>query len=245
MIKEIFGKKVGMTQIFDNVGNQIGVTLVEVEPVCVLEKVQYPNKTMAKIGCFKVKPNRIEKLKKPYLGYFKKLGLEPYKLVREVSVTDNFDFSAIVAKKEDKGQPKKSEAVSEASESSKQADSKTEEANTPQREFGIEIFTEGEIVDVQAKSKGRGFSGGMKRWGWHGGPGGHGSMFHRRIGSNGSNTDPGRVLKGIGMPGHFGDAWSTVKKIKIVKIDKEKKLLFVKGSVPGGTNGVVKVKKIK
>jgi 50S ribosomal protein uL3 len=110
-------------------------------------------------------------------------------------------------------------------------------------EVGVEIFKEGEIVDVRAKTKGRGFAGGMKRHGWHGGPATHGHTSHRRIGSNGANTDPGRVVKGHRMPGHYGNAWRTVKNVKVVRIDKEKNLLFIHGAVPGCKGTIVNVKK--
>ncbi|RKY37731.1 MAG: 50S ribosomal protein L3, partial [Candidatus Omnitrophota bacterium] len=82
MIKEIIGKKIGMTQIFDQEGKLIGVSVVEVEPVCLLEKVDYPTKKAVKIGCFKIDE---EKVKKPQLGYFNKLGVKYYKMIKEVS----------------------------------------------------------------------------------------------------------------------------------------------------------------
>ena len=89
MIKEIFGKKIGMTQIFDEAGDLIGVTLVEVEPACVLEKIDHPKGAKAKIGCFKVQEKN--KLTKPIMGYFKKLGVSPYKLVQEVEIAGELE----------------------------------------------------------------------------------------------------------------------------------------------------------
>ncbi len=108
---------------------------------------------------------------------------------------------------------------------------------------GIEVFSENEKVDVVGISKGKGFQGGMRRHNWSGQPAAHGSMSHRRIGSNGANTFPGRVLRGHRMPGHQGDARITIKNTTIVKIDKERNLLFVEGSVPGGKNAIVTIKK--
>ncbi|MDD5194748.1 MAG: 50S ribosomal protein L3 [Candidatus Omnitrophica bacterium] len=206
MLKEIFGKKIGMTQVFTPEGNVIGVTVLEVEPVCVLEKKEYSGRNVAKIGCFKMEEKRINKIKKPQQGYFKKLGTSAYKLVQEV-----------VAEKEIQAK----------------------------QEVGVEIFNEGEIIDVRGKIKGRGFSGGIKRHGWHGGPQAHGSMTHRRIGSNGANTDPGRVVRGHRMPGHFGNSYQTIRNLKIVKIDKEKSLLFIEGGIPGSRGSVLKVKKVR
>ncbi|MFA6281756.1 MAG: 50S ribosomal protein L3 [Candidatus Omnitrophota bacterium] len=241
MIREIFGKKIGMTQVFDKDGSFLGVTLVEVEPVCVLEEIIYPTKKRARIGCFKWPENRLNHAKKPLLGYFKKLGVSPYKLIREVQ----FDGSAfpeaapVVAP----------EAVkpAEGTESTNVENQEIKEAPKAQelkREVGVELFKEGDIVTIHGTTKGRGFAGGIKRHGWHGGPGGHGSMTHRRIGSNGANTDPGRVVRGHHMPGHMGVDWRVVKNLKIVKIDKEKNLLFIQGSVPGARGSVVSVAKV-
>ena len=86
MIKEIYAKKIGMTQIFNEEGDLIPTTLLEVEPVCILEKVEYTSKTRARIGCFKVPEKRIAKMKRPLKGYFDKLMLGPYKLIREVEI---------------------------------------------------------------------------------------------------------------------------------------------------------------
>jgi large subunit ribosomal protein L3 len=204
MIKEIFGKKIGMTQIFNEDGDLVGVTLVEIEPACILEKVEYPTKTKVKIGCFKVEEKKIDKIKKPILGYFNKLGVSPYKLIREV------------------------EPSGEEIESKK--------------EVGIEIFDKGDIVDVRAKTKGRGFAGGMKRHNWRGQPASHGSTTHRRIGSAGTTTYPGRILKGHRMPGHMGNVYRTIRNLEILNVDKEKGLIFIKGSVPGSRGTVVKIK---
>jgi large subunit ribosomal protein L3 len=104
-------------------------------------------------------------------------------------------------------------------------------------QIDIGVFSVGDKVAVTGTTKGRGFSGGMKRWGWSGGPGTHGSMSHRRIGSaSHGHSDPGRILKGKTMPGHYGNEQVTVKNLKIVKIDKEKHLLFLSGAVPGHKN---------
>ncbi len=260
MIREIFGKKLGMTQIFDKEGTLLGVTLIEVEPVCVLEEITYPTKKRAKVGCFKWPENRLNHVKKPLLGYFKKLGVSPYKFIREVA----FDGSAFPAASEavkpaeevkppeeaksaDAAKPAEAVKSAEGAEAVKpeQKDSKeVENASALNREVGVELFAEGEIVNVHGTTKGRGFAGGIKRHGWHGGPSAHGSMTHRRIGSNGSNTDPGRVVRGHRMPGHMGVDYRVVKNLKVVKIDKEKNLLFIEGSIPGARGSVVSVAKV-
>jgi large subunit ribosomal protein L3 len=103
----------------------------------------------------------------------------------------------------------------------------------------VDIFEVGAKVDVVGTSKGKGFAGVMKRHNFHGGPGGHGSHFHRAPGSIGMCATPSRVLKGVGMPGHMGSETVTVKKLEVIKVDAEQNLLVVKGAVPGGKNGLL------
>lgn len=240
MIREIFGKKLGMTQIFDKEGNLIGVTLIEIEPVCVLEQIKYNNRDVARIGCFKWPENRHKHIKKPLAGYFKKLGVVPYKLIREVAIDKT------VAKDLEKNtsdlQKNTPDSQKNALESQENVSKNTEESKD-NMEIGIEMFNEGDVVNIHGTTKGRGFAGGIKRHGWHGGPSSHGSMTHRRIGSNGANTDPGRVVRGHRMPGHMGTDYRVVKQLKVIKIDKDKNLLFVSGSIPGSRGSVVAVEK--
>lgn len=110
-------------------------------------------------------------------------------------------------------------------------------------ELRADIFTVGEKVDIAGRSKGRGFQGVIKRWGHHGGRMTHGSMFHRAPGSMGSNTDPGRVRKGRRLPGHMGNERVTVQNLEVVATYPEKNLVLVKGSVPGGNNATVVIRK--
>ncbi len=105
------------------------------------------------------------------------------------------------------------------------------------------IFKDGDTISVTGWTKGRGFAGGVKRWGWHGGPGSHGSMAHRRIGSAGPGTSPGRIWKNKTMPGRYGNEKVTIKNLKIIKI--EKNILYVKGAVPGASNGFLLLMKEK
>lgn len=109
----------------------------------------------------------------------------------------------------------------------------------PGQKISVDIFEVGTRVDIAGTSKGKGFAGVMKRHNFHGGPGGHGSHFHRAPGSIGMCASPSRVLKGVGMPGHMGSETVTVKKLEIIKIDVEQNLLVVKGAVPGGKNGLL------
>jgi len=108
------------------------------------------------------------------------------------------------------------------------------------------LFAEGELIDVTGVSKGKGFAGGVKRHGFHGGPKTHGqSDRHRAPGSIGSTTTPGRVFLGTRMAGHMGHEQVTVRCLKVVKSDKEKNLLLVRGAVPGAKNGLILIKKSK
>ncbi len=106
-----------------------------------------------------------------------------------------------------------------------------------------DVFKAGDLVDIQSHSIGKGFAGGVKRWHWAGGPGSHGSMFHRHIGSAGSNTYPGRSWPGLKMAGHLGDQNSTVQNIEVIKVDAEKNMILIKGSVPGPENKLLYIRK--
>ena len=105
------------------------------------------------------------------------------------------------------------------------------------------VFATGDKVSVIGWTKGRGFSGGMRRWGWSGGPASHGSMAHRRIGSSGAGSAPGRIWKNKTMPGRYGNEKVTVKNLTVVKIEKEKNMLYLKGAVPGARNSYLIITK--
>lgn len=107
----------------------------------------------------------------------------------------------------------------------------------------VGIFAPGELVKVTGTSKGRGFQGVVHRYGIGGGPGSHGNTRHRKPGSVGAGTDPSRVIKGKRMPGHMGAERHTELGLRVVKIDAERNLLFVRGAVPGAKHGVLLVNK--
>ncbi len=109
-------------------------------------------------------------------------------------------------------------------------------------QLGVELFNEVAYVDVTATSKGKGFQGVMKRWGFHGGRATHGSKFHREPGGTGNCTTPGHSLKNTKLPGHMGFVRVTVQNLKIVKVDPELKVLMVRGAVPGNKEGTLIVK---
>ncbi|MEF9841447.1 MAG: 50S ribosomal protein L3 [Raoultibacter sp.] len=109
-------------------------------------------------------------------------------------------------------------------------------------EVTVAVFAEAAKVDVTSTSKGKGFAGVMKRYNFKGGPGGHGSHFHRAPGSVGQCATPSRVFKGLHLPGHMGCETVTTKNLEVVKIDEEQNLILVKGAVPGGKNATVRVR---
>jgi len=111
------------------------------------------------------------------------------------------------------------------------------------QKLGVGVFALGDTVHVTGITKGRGFTGGMKRWGWHGGPASHGSMFSRRIGSLGSGTTPGRPLKGRTGAGHYGVEQVTIRNLSIMKLEPEKGVLYVNGAIPGHRGSLILIRK--
>lgn len=107
------------------------------------------------------------------------------------------------------------------------------------------VFKPGEFVDVSGKTKGRGFTGVMKRWNFAGGPGSHGSMFNKAPGSIGSSSDPSRVYKGMRMGGHYGNERATTQNLQVVAVRPEENIVLVKGGVPGPVNAILEIKKAR
>ncbi|MCL6638756.1 MAG: 50S ribosomal protein L3 [Firmicutes bacterium] len=203
MPKGILGKKVGMTQIFNEQGLAIPVTVIEAGPCIVVQK-----KTPEKDGYSAIQVGFGEKkerlVNKPAKGHFAKAGVKPVRFLREFRV-DNADAFQV-------GQ-----------------------------EILADVFAEGEKVDVIGTTKGRGFSGGIKRHGFHRGPMAHGSKYHRRPGSLGAKG-PARVYKGRKLPGQYGAERVTMQNLEVIKVDPARNLLAVRGAVPGPRGGLVIVK---
>jgi len=109
-------------------------------------------------------------------------------------------------------------------------------------EVKVDVFADGDMVDVTGTTKGKGFQGVIKRHGQHRGPMGHGSMYHRRPGSMGPTSSPGRVFKGKKLPGHMGVETVTIQNLQVVKVDLDKNVLLIKGSVPGAKGSLLKIK---
>ena len=110
------------------------------------------------------------------------------------------------------------------------------------KELKADVFAKGDMVDVQGTSKGKGFQGVIHRHGQHRGPMGHGSMYHRRPGSMGPTSTPGRVFKGKKLPGHMGRLTVTIQNLEVVRVDLDKNVILVKGSVPGAKGSILKIK---
>ena len=204
MNKALIGKKVGMTQIFDENGAVIPVTVIEAGPCKVVQvkTVETDGYDAVKLGFGSVKES---KLNKPEKGNFKKVNLEPKKHLRE------FRLDSV-------------------------------ENVTVGSELKADVFASGEKVDIQGTTKGKGFQGVIKRHGQHRGPMGHGSMYHRRPGSMGPTSTPGRVFKGKKLPGHMGVDTVTIQNLEVVRVDLDKNVILVKGSVPGCKGAILKIK---
>jgi large subunit ribosomal protein L3 len=112
------------------------------------------------------------------------------------------------------------------------------------QKLGADQFKAGDRISVTGVTRGRGFAGGMRRWGWHGGPASHGSMSHRRIGSVSSGSSPGRVWPGRTLPGHYGVERVTIRGLRVFSVDAEKGIVYVRGAVPGRRGGRLILKKV-
>ena len=204
MNKGLIGKKIGMTQIFDESGKVIPVTVIEAGP-CVIAQVKTEETdgyTAVQLGYGDIKE---KKLNKPTKGHFTKVNVTPKKHLREFRL-DSVEGLAV-------GQ-----------------------------ELKADVFAVGDKLDIQGTSKGKGFQGVIKRHGQSRGPMGHGSMYHRRPGSMGPTSTPGRVFKGKKLPGHMGVETITIQNLEVVRVDLDKNVILVKGSVPGVKGAILKLK---
>ena len=204
MKKAIIGKKIGMTQIFDEEGKVIPVTVIEAGP-CVIAQVKTVESdgyNAIQLGFGDVKESKVNK---PEKGHFAKASITAKKHLREFRVDEV--------------------------ESYKVGD-----------EIKADTFVAGDKIDVQGTSKGKGFQGVIKRHGQSRGPMGHGSMYHRRPGSMGPTSTPGRVFKGKKLPGHMGVQTITIQNLDVVAVDMDKNVILVKGSVPGVKGAILKIK---
>ena len=220
MKKAILATKIGMTQIFNEDGVLVPVTVLQAGPCVVtqVKAVENDGYAAVQVGFVdkKEKIVNVDKngskeirnrhgVTKAEKGHFDKAGVSYKRYVREFRFENAADYTV--------------------------AD-----------EIKADIFAAGDKLDATAIAKGKGFQGAIKRHGQHRGPMAHGSKFHRHQGSNGSSSDPSRVFKGKGMPGHMGAKKITVQNLEIVKVDVENNLILVKGAVPGPKKSLVTLK---
>ena len=200
MKKAIIGKKIGMTQIFDENGNVIPVTVIEVGPCVVAQKktVEKDGYNALQLGFMEVKAKHMTKAE---IGHFEKAGVAYKKHLKEFRLDD---CSANVG-----------DVIT------------------------VDTFAEGDKVDVTGMTKGRGYTGAIKRWNLHKLQATHGvGPIHRQSGSMGV-IDPARIFKNKKMAGQYGNEQVTIQNLVVVKIDAEKNLIAVKGAVPGAKGGIV------
>lgn len=223
----LIGRKLGMTQLFDEAGEQVPCTVVEAPPNPVVKVIAgektKPGYVAVELGYGEQRVRRKSKkgegtprgrrATRAAVGHAAKAGLElPPRVLRAFRLDDA-----------PSGAPAPEYKVGDR--------------------VDVTIFEPGEIVKVTGTSKGRGFQGVVKRHGFGGGPNTHGNTKHRRPGSVGPGTDPSRVIKGKRMPGHYGAARHTQGDVRVVKVDPERHLIYIRGSVAGATNGIVLVRK--
>lgn len=195
----LIGKKMGMTQVFDETGRLTPVSVIAVVPNTVVG-LRTADKDGYQAVVLGVKEMKAKHVTKPYAGQFPE-GITPKKVIREMR-----DFSAPVE-------------VGQA--------------------LDVTLFEKTRYVDVVANSKGKGFQGVVKRWGFGGGRNTHGSKFHREPGGTGMSTYPHHTFKNRKLPGHMGNARVTVQNLKVIKIDVENGYMLVRGAIPGPRNCMV------
>jgi large subunit ribosomal protein L3 len=204
-IKGVLGTKLGMTQVFDDEGKMVPVTVVAAGP-CVVTAVRTPDAdgyAAVQLGYGEVDPRRVNK---PEAGHFARAGVTPRRYLVELRTDDASDY-------------------------------------TLGQEVTAETFEAGELIDVTARSKGKGFAGVMKRHGFRGLGASHGTQRkHRAPGSIGGCATPGRVFKGLRMAGRMGGERTTAPNLTLHAVDADRGLLLIKGAVPGPSGGLVLVR---
>ena len=203
---QLIGKKLGMTQVFEESGSLVPVSVIEVGP-CPIVQVKTEDKDGYSAVQLGFGSKRESLATKPMLGHYKASGAQPQRILREMRVDDTSEY-------------KVGESLS------------------------VDVFEGADKVDVVGVTKGRGFAGAIKRHGFHRGPETHGSHSHRELGSVGMCATPARIFKGKRMAGRMGGVRQTAKNLRVVKIDAENNLLYVKGAVPGASNNLVLVRSV-
>ena len=220
MKKAVLATKVGMTQIFNEAGVLVPVTVLQAGP-CVVTQVKTEENdgyNSVQVAYGQIRTKLVNKAK---AGHLDKAGIEK-KTIEKSNGQKREVYTAGRFLKEFRFENAADYSVKD--------------------EIKADIFAEGDKVDATAISKGKGFQGAIKRHGQSRGPMAHGSKFHRHQGSNGSSSDPSHVFKGKGMPGHMGAKQITTQNLEVVKVDVENGLILVKGAVPGPKKALVTLK---
>lgn len=201
----LIGKKIGMTQLFDEKGDVVPVTVIETGPCTVTEvrSMERDGYTAVQLG---FGTNKESRFPRPVLGQFKKRNLPPSRHLREFRIADSSAYQV--------GQT-----------------------------LDATLFAKGEHVDVCGVTKGRGFAGVVKRYGFKAGHASHGPTFGKQPGSIGASAYPSRVIKGKRLPGRMGGVNLTIKNLVVVGVDAEQNFVLVRGAVPGPANGLVYIQK--
>ncbi len=220
MKKAILATKVGMTQIFGEDGTLTPVTVLKAGPCAVTQIKTQENDgySAVQVGFVDKKEKIVNKDKAGKKEVIHRHGVNR-------AEKGHFDKAGVSCKRY-----------------VRELKLDNAEEYTLGSEIKADVFEAGDRIDATAISKGKGFQGAIKRHGQHRGPMTHGSKFHRHQGSNGACSSPSRVFKGKGMPGHMGCVRVTVQNLTVVRVDAEKNLLLVKGSVPGPKKGLVTIK---
>ena len=205
MIKGIIGKKIGMTQTFDEDGRVSPVTVIQAGPCVVVQRKTSQRDGYDAVQLGLVEPRSRKKTTRPIEGHFRKAGVAPVKFLREFRLEDGDDIEQGA-------------------------------------EVRVGVLRDASRVDVTGVSKGKGFQGVVRRYGFRGGRATHGSMFHRAPGSVGQSADPARVFPGTKMPGRMGGDRVTVRNLKVVRVVEDQDLLLVRGAVPGGRHGYLLIR---
>lgn len=219
MKKAILATKVGMTQVFTDDGSLVPVTVLQAGP-CVVTQI----KTKENDGYDSVQVAygeiRSKLVNGPVSGHLDKAGVEKKTVKKGEGQREVYAAGRFIRefRFENASEYKLKDVIK------------------------ADIFAAGDKVDATAISKGKGFQGAIKKCGQHRGPMAHGSKFHRHQGSNNSSSDPSRVYKGKGMPGHMGHVRVTTQNLEIVKVDPENNLILVKGAIPGSRKALVTLK---
>lgn len=225
MPKGLLGKKIGMTQVYDEAGVAVPVTVIECGP-CIVLQVRSPEKdgySAVQLG-FEDKPRRLAI--KAERGHVAAIGSKRQKTRQSAGVEA----------------PAKAECEPKRFVREFRADGEAVEAQVGQS-LTVGVFAETKFVDVTGTSKGHGFAGPIKRHNFSGLCASHGvKKAHRSLGSTGQRQDPGRVFKGQKMPGHYGHERVTVRHLKVVRIDEANNMLLIRGAVPGHNGAYVMIR---